>query len=75
MGHRDLKNSPRSARARATSPRSSGGGVMMGIVIGLIVGVAAVVGVVMYFSRAATPFSNLQKLERSTSDTAASTPT
>jgi hypothetical protein len=37
---------------------------MMGIVIGLIVGVAAVVGVVMYFNRAATPFTNLKKMER-----------
>jgi cell division protein FtsN len=66
MGHRDLKSSPRAARARATSPRG-GGGVMMGIIIGLIVGVAAVVGAVMYFSHAATPFSNMQKMERAAS--------
>lgn len=36
--------------------------MMMGVIIGLIVGVAAVVGAVMYFSRAATPFTNLQKM-------------
>ncbi|TDR80157.1 cell division protein FtsN [Paludibacterium purpuratum] len=48
---------------------------MMGVIIGLIVGVAAVVGVVMYFSKAGTPFTNLQKLERTASGTASSTPT
>lgn len=40
---------------------------MMGVIIGLIVGVAAVVGVVMYFNRAGTPFTNLQKMERTAS--------
>lgn len=72
MGHRDLKSSPRASRARSTSSRGSGG-VMMGVIIGLIVGVAAVVGVVMYFSRAATPFSNMQKMERSASAAAGTT--
>ena len=47
---------------------------MMGVIIGLIVGVAAVVGVVMYFSRQGTPFTNLQKMERPASDAAASEP-
>jgi len=76
MGHRDLKNSPRASRSRATSPRSSGGGgVMMGVVIGLIIGVAAVVGAVMYFSHAATPFTNLQKQQASASEVNASSPT
>lgn len=36
--------------------------MMMGVIVGLIVGVAAVVGAVMYFSHAATPFTNLQKM-------------
>lgn len=43
----------------------------MGVIIGLIVGVAVVVGAVMYFSRAATPFANMQKMERSASASAA----
>lgn len=37
---------------------------MAGILVGLIIGVAAVVGAVMYFNRASTPFTNLQKLDR-----------
>lgn len=45
---------------------------MMGVIIGLIVGVAAVVGVVMYFNRASTPFTNMQKLERTASAASAS---
>jgi cell division protein FtsN len=47
---------------------------MVGAVIGLIVGVAVVVGVVMYFSRAGTPFTNLQKIVRSSSTPVASAP-
>ncbi|WP_252346091.1 MULTISPECIES: SPOR domain-containing protein [unclassified Paludibacterium] len=71
-----MKNSSRPARSHATSKRSGGGGgVMMGVIIGLIVGVAAVVGVVMYFSKAGTPFTNLQKMEHTASQGAASTPT
>lgn len=66
MGHRDLKNSARGARSSGAS-RRGGGGVMMGVIIGLIVGVAAVVGVVMYFNRAGTPFTNLQKMEHTAS--------
>jgi len=49
--------------------------VMMGVLIGLIVGVAAVVGVVMYFSKAGTPFTNLQKMTRAASEATSSTPT
>jgi cell division protein FtsN len=70
MGHRDLKNSSRASRAQTTRSQGGGGGVMMGVIIGLIVGVAAVVGAVMYFSRAATPFANMQKMERSASQAA-----
>lgn len=40
---------------------------MAGILVGLIVGVAVVVGAVMYFNRASTPFTNMQKMERRSS--------
>jgi len=70
MGHRDLKNSSRASRGQTTRS-NGGGGVLLGVIIGLIVGVAAVVGAVMYFSRAATPFANMQKLERSSSQPSA----
>lgn len=72
MSNRDFKNSSRAgsrARAQTVSAKSSGksgggGGMMAGILVGLIVGVAVVVGAVMYFNRASTPFTNMQKLER-----------
>lgn len=68
MANRDVKNSSRSSssgRARAAS-KSGGGGMVAGIVIGLIVGVAVAVGLAMYLNRSATPFSNLEKLDRKT---------
>ena len=37
---------------------------MAGLLIGLIVGVSVVVASFMYFSRAATPFTNMKKMER-----------
>lgn len=69
MSNRDFKSAPRAARGRAqtsnkSSGKGSGGGLMAGILVGLIIGVAAVVGAVMYFNRASTPFTNLQKLDR-----------
>lgn len=63
MAHRDLKNAPRKSRA-SSSRRGGGGGVMAGLLIGLIVGVSVVVASFMYFSRAATPFTNMKKMER-----------
>jgi hypothetical protein len=41
--------------------------MVAGIVIGLIVGVAVAVGLAMYLNRSATPFSNLEKLDRNRS--------
>jgi cell division protein FtsN len=68
MSNRDFKNTSRSgSKGRGqTSSKSSGkgGGVMAGVLVGLIIGVAVVVGAVMYFNRATTPFTNLQKIER-----------
>lgn len=73
MSNRDFKNSARTggSRARAQtasakkpSGKSGGGSMVAGLLVGLIVGVAVVVGAVMYFSRATTPFTNMQKLER-----------
>jgi hypothetical protein len=51
-----------------------GGGLVAGIVIGLIVGVAVAVGLAMYLNRSATPFSNLEKLDRKAGSTASSAP-
>ncbi|WP_287878577.1 SPOR domain-containing protein [Aquitalea sp.] len=68
MANRDVKNSSRSSssgRTRAAG-KSGGGGMVAGIVIGLIVGVAVAVGLAMYLNRSATPFSNLEKLDRKT---------
>jgi len=71
MANRDVKNSSRSStsgRTRAAG-KSGGGGMVAGIVIGLIVGVAVAVGLAMYLNRSATPFSNLEKLDRKTAQT------
>ncbi len=65
MANRDVKNSSRtSSRSRGSSGKSGGGGLVAGILIGLIVGVAVAVGLAMYLNRSATPFSNLEKLDR-----------
>ena len=47
---------------------------MAGIVIGLIVGVVVAVGLAMYLNRSATPFSNLEKLDRKTGSATSSAP-
>jgi hypothetical protein len=75
MANRDVKNSSRSsASGRGRPARKSGGGLVAGIVIGLIVGVAVAVGLAMYLNRSATPFSNLEKLDRKAGSTASSAP-
>ena len=76
MANRDVKNSSRSSASGRGRParKSGGGGLVAGIVIGLIVGVAVAVGLAMYLNRSATPFSNLEKLDRKAGSTASSAP-
>jgi hypothetical protein len=64
MANRDVKNSSARPRPGVHARKSGGGGMVAGIVIGLIVGVAVAVGLAMYLNRSATPFSNLEKLDR-----------
>ncbi|NWK77166.1 SPOR domain-containing protein [Aquitalea sp. LB_tupeE] len=72
MANRDVKNSSRSSTSGRGRPgrKSGGGGLVAGIVIGLIVGVVVAVGLAMYLNRSATPFSNLEKLDRKAGSTA-----
>ncbi|KJV33076.1 sporulation protein [Aquitalea magnusonii] len=76
MANRDVKNSSRSSASGRGRPgrKSGGGGLVAGIVIGLIVGVAVAVGLAMYLNRSATPFSNLEKLDRKAGSAASSAP-